>query len=184
MLRNQVYTRGVERYQVGSLIIAWTIRASVLLFFLTLFVWVLRTKSSRWAEVLRVVWTLGFVLFAAHVIAAFHFHHQWSHASALAETARQTRDLIGVEFGAGLYFNHLFMLIWAIDLAWIWLANPRLVQRYRWLRLTWLAYLVFIAFNGVAVFKDGWMRIGGITALTLIVVGAIVRRKQGSLEEQ
>ncbi len=97
------------------------------------------------------VWTLGFLFFVAHVVAAFHFHHHWSHASALAETARQTRDMIGLEFGAGLYFNHLFTIVWAMDLAWIWFANAEVTLRYPWLRLTWIAYLIFIAFNGVAV---------------------------------
>jgi len=162
---------------VGSLIIAWTIRASVLLFFATLITWVLQTKSNQWERSLRIVWTLGFLLFVAHVVVAFHFHHHWSHTSALAETARQTRDLIGLEFGAGLYFNHLFMLVWAIDLVWIWFGKAESIQRYRWLRLTWIAYLIFIAFNGVAVFKDGWMRFGGIVALALIILGAIMRLK-------
>ena len=162
---------------MGPLIIAWTIRASVLLFFATLITWVLQTKPSRWERALRIVWTLGFALFVAHVLAAFHFHHHWSHASAWAETARQTRDQIGLEFGVGLYFNHLFMVVWAIDLAWIWFAEAEFSRRYRWLRMTWIAYLIFIAFNGVAVFKDGWMRVGGYTAMSLILVGLVVRLK-------
>ena len=134
-------------------------------------------NASGWQRSLRIIWTIGFLLFVAHVVAAFHFHHNWSHASTLAETARQTRDLIGLEFGAGVYFNHLFMLVWAIDLIWIWFGNSEFTQRYRGLRLTWVAYLIFIAFNGVAVFKDGWMRVGGIAALTLMMLGAIVRLK-------
>lgn len=166
---------------MGSLIIAWTIRASVLLFFATLISWVLQTAPSRWDRSLRIVWSLGFVLFVAHVVAAFHFHHQWSHAAALAETARQTRDQIGLEFGVGLYFNHLFMIVWAIDLVWIWFASTELQKRYRWLRLTWIAYLIFIAFNGVAVFKDGWMRVGGITAMCVILLGVIMRLKSTRL---
>jgi hypothetical protein len=162
---------------VGSLIIAWTIRVSVLFFFATLIAWGLQSKSSRWGQCLRIIWSLGFLLFVAHVVAAFHFQHHWSHTAALDETARQTRHLIGLEFGIGLYFNHVFMLVWAIDLVWIWFASAQITQRYRWLRLTWIGYLIFIAFNGVAVFKDGWMRAGGIAALGLIVLGAIVRLK-------
>jgi hypothetical protein len=162
---------------VGSLLIAWTIRLSVLFLFATLIAWVFQTKSSRWDSLLRLAWTLGFVLFVAHVVAAFHFHHHWSHAAALAETARQTRDQIGLEFGVGLYFNYLCMFVWALDLAWIWIAKTGLQRRYRWLRLTWIVYLIFIAFNGVAVFKDGWMRFGGITALSLILVGSVFRLK-------
>ena len=160
---------------MGSLIIAWTIRVSVLLFFGTLITWVLQTKSSRWERRLRVTWTFGFLLFVAHVVAAFHFHHHWSHRAALAETACQTRDLLGLEFGVGLYFNYLFLLVWALDLVWIGFANAAFARRFRWLRLTWIGYLIFIVFNGVAVFKDGWMRVGGIAALMLIVFGAIVR---------
>lgn len=142
---------------------------------MTLITWVFQAKPGRWEKILRIIWTLGFVLFVAHVLAAFHYHHRWSHASAIAETARQTRASIGFEFGAGIYFNHLFMIVWAIDLIWIWCASETTMHRYRWLRMTWIAYLIFIAFNGVAIFKDGWMRAGGIAALFIMLVGITLR---------
>ena len=162
---------------MGSVIIAWTIRISIILFFGTLIVWVFQRRSGRFDGTLRTLWTAGFVLFVAHVLTAFHFHHDWNHAAAIAETARQTRELIGLEFGAGLYFNYLFLLVWALDIVWIWFVNVEIVKRYRWLRIAWLAYLIFIAFNGVAVFKSGGMRAGGIAALTLISLGIIMRMK-------
>jgi len=162
---------------MGSVIIAWTIRMSIFMFFGTLVAWVLQLKPGRFDRILRMLWSVSFVLFVAHVLAAFHFHHGWNHAAAVAETARQTRDLIGLEFGVGLYFNYLFLLVWAFDLTWIWFVDAEITKRYRWLRIVWLTYLIFIAFNGVAIFKSGWMRAGGIAALTLITSGAILRWK-------
>ena len=162
---------------MGSVIIAWTIRISIILFFGTLIAWVLQLKPAHFDRTLRMLWTMSFVLFVAHVLAAFHFHHDWNHAAAVAETARQTRELIGLEFGAGLYFNYLFLLVWAFDLIWIWFVDSEIAKRYRWLRIAWLAYLIFIAFNGVAIFKSGGMRVGGIAALTLIFLGVILRLK-------
>ena len=163
---------------MGSVIIAWTIRVSIFLFFGSLIAWVLQIKPGRFDKTLRMLWSVSFMLFVAHVLAAFHFHHGWNHAAAVAETARQTRELIGLEFGAGLFFNYLFLLVWAFDVMWIWIAEAEIVKRYRWLRIAWLAYLIFIAFNGAAIFKSGGMRVGGIAALSLISLGVILRSKR------
>lgn len=69
----------------------------------------------------RLVWTAALVLYLLHVAAAFHFQYGWSHAIALRETARQTRELFGVDSGSGLYLNYLFTAIWISDCLWWWL---------------------------------------------------------------
>src|SRR4051812_3822176 len=61
---------------------------------------------ARWA------WTLGFIAYCVHVAFAFDHVHHWSHADAV----RHTEELSG--FGNGIYFNHLFTLVWGADVAW------------------------------------------------------------------
>lgn len=157
-----------------GLIIAWTIRLSLLCFFSSLLGWALATGSRAQTPTLRIIWTIGFALFSAHVIAAFHFHHHWSHQAAVDETARQTEELMGFRFGLGVYFNYLFMIIWGADVAWTWFSAK--LPAFRWPRLVWLGYLVFIAFNGTAVFETGWLRAAGIAALVLLIAGIAYRR--------
>lgn len=113
------------------------------------------------------IWTLGFVLFVGHVVAAYHFEHHWSHQAAVIDTAKQTRELIGVEFGGGVYFNYLFLVLWGVDVVVSWF-EPNL-SYLRALRVLWISYLLFIAFNGVVVFKSGWLRALGLVATAGLV---------------
>jgi hypothetical protein len=159
---------------VTELVIAWTIRLSLLCFFSALIGWGVMRASRSHPRLLRVLWTTGLILFLLHVAAAFHFHHHWNHQAALDETASQTEELLGFRFGLGLYFNYLFLMIWGADVAWAWRsARP---ETFRWPRLVWIAYLVFIAFNGTVVFKTGWLRVAGISALLMLVAGLAYRR--------
>src|SRR5258708_31308395 len=58
----------------------------------------------------RGLWTLGCLLLWAHVACAFAVYHHWSHDDAYARTARETAEMIGVDWGGGIYFNYLFVL--------------------------------------------------------------------------
>jgi hypothetical protein len=115
--------------------------------------------------------TAGCLAFLAHVACAFHFYYGWSHAAALEATARQTEALLGVRFGAGIYFSYLFGAVWLLDVIRLWGLTgigrkpPVLVH----------AYLFFIAFHGAIVFEAGPTRWAGITAC-LVLAGLSVRR--------
>jgi hypothetical protein len=61
--------------------------------------------------------TTGFAVYLLHVIFAFTYFYAWSHSVAERETARQTRELFGVEWGGGIYLNYLFTIAWGIDCA-------------------------------------------------------------------
>ncbi len=104
-----------------------------------------------------------------HLLAAFHFQHHWSHAQAVKGTAEQTRQLIGWEFGGGVYFNYLFLVAWGLDLV-LWWRGSWSRSRYRTWRAVLIFYLVFIAFNGIVVFKSGWLRVIG-SLLTIGLTG-------------
>jgi hypothetical protein len=106
----------------------------------------------------RAIWSLGCVAFLCHVWSAFHFHHQWSHASAFQVTAERTYEMLGFRFGEGIYFSYLFMCLWMFDVAWMWLAPlayMRGVGLYAWIVL---GFMLFIAFNGAIVFEAGVTR--------------------------
>lgn len=158
---------------MGMVIIVWTIRLSLLCFFATLFGWTWRRDDKRFNDWLRITWTLGFVLFVAHVLSAFHFHHHWDHQAAINETASQTRETIGLEFGGGVYFNHLFMCVWGLHVVWLWTMSGAI--RFRQLELAGLLYLFFIAFNGTAIFKTGWLRASGVAAMLILICGLLLR---------
>jgi hypothetical protein len=103
---------------------------------------------------LRAIWSLGCVAFVAHVCSAFHWKHDWSHADAIRVTAERTYEMMGFRFGEGLYFSYLFLLLWIIDVLWMWLAESAYRARSPWLTRMLLSYLAFIAFNGAVIFES------------------------------
>jgi len=152
---------------LGTELIAWTVRLGVLCFALTLAGWAAGVAGERWERWLRLSWTVGWGLFVLHMLAAFHFQHDWSHQQAYVDTAKQTGELIGWEFGGGVYFNYLLVGLWGIDLL-TWWSGWAAAAGYRVWRKTILAYLSFIVFNGVVVFKAGWVRWVGVAICVVI----------------
>ncbi len=167
---------------LGALATIWTIRLSLLCFFVSLLAWMWSDRLEKGRQWIRVVWGMGFLLFVGHVVCAFHFYHHWSHQAAIADTARQTKEMLGFSFGEGLYFSYLFLIVWGIDSCLQWLAPERLQKTPRWLRVSWLLYLVFIAFNGAAVFEGGVSRWGGILGVGLLCLSLLFRPRKGRKE--
>lgn len=109
----------------------------------------------------RRVWTLGCILFLAHVAAAFHFYHHWSHAMAAEDTRRQTLDQIGVNFGGGIYFNYVFAVVWLGDcIAW-WMVG----ENFRARNAKWSAalhtFFLFMIFNATVIFGQSVAKLAG-----------------------
>lgn len=159
----------------GLLLVAWSIRLSMVLLVLTLLVRLLAGEKIASSLGVKCLWTTSFALFVLHVLASFHYVHHWSHAEAHAATAEQTRELMGLEFGAGVYFNYLFMLTWAYDLWCVWQPPTKLQTVRRWLQRISLVYMLFIAFNGVIIFKSGWLRWAGMAATACLVIAVAVK---------
>ncbi len=110
------------------------------------------TSGSRW------LWTMGCALFWTHVLSAFAFYHHWSHEHAFRDTAEKTQEALGMPFGYGIYVNHLFTLLWTADVAWSWLSPQSFAARPRWVTISIHAFMLFIAINGLLVFKEGMLR--------------------------
>jgi hypothetical protein len=122
------------------------------------------------ATAARAFWTAGALLALVHVGLAFHFHHGWSQASAFAETARQTRELLGVSVGAGLFVNYVFLAVWLADALWWWRRPARYAARPGVLDFGLRAFLLFIFVNGTIVFGRGAVRIAGIVSLLVLAI--------------
>jgi hypothetical protein len=171
----------------GVLLTKWTIRLALVCYVLYIASCLTATDRS-WRRWPRALATLGCGLFLVHVAAAFHFFHHWSHQAAWQQTADETKLLLGVPFGAGIYFSYLFLVLWLLDVAWMWTFGSPVVtsparatgvpsrrdaeaKTPRW-RLLVHGFLLFIAVNGALVFESGVTRWVGIPmTLALAVLG-------------
>ncbi|MCG8461445.1 MAG: hypothetical protein MI919_34620 [Holophagales bacterium] len=128
----------------------------------------------------RRVYSLGCAAFLVHVAAAFHVYHGWSHARALAETARQTAELTGTESGLGLWANYFFTLFWALDVASWWRSGLRgHRQRPAWIGVGLHSFFLFMIFNATVVFEEGPARWAGAALfLTLAGLGFVAARRR------
>lgn len=155
----ELLTRGT----VWLAVAAWTFVCTCL---------IRRTRLSA----ARVVWAFGAGVFCLHVVCAFHFYHHWSHDEAYAETARQTRQLTGIDSGAGLYLNYAFAAIWVTDaLWWTTAGTQRYIRRSAWILQSMHAFFAFMVVNGAIVFGTGPVRWFGAISVA-IVSGAIAFR--------
>lgn len=99
-----------------------------------------------------------------HIAVSFQVHYQWSHDLAVVETARQTRDLTGVDWGGGVWLNYLFALVWITDGVW-WVTHPTgHARRSRWLKWGTHGFLAFMLFNATVIFGSTMARFLGIIA--------------------
>ncbi len=103
---------------MGAWLIVWSIRISLVCFVVAVAMLIAAPSTSNVRRWHRVFWSCGFLFFLLHVFSAFQFHHGWSNAAVVEDTRRQTREMLGVEFGGGVYFNYVFLLAWAFDLYW------------------------------------------------------------------
>ncbi len=137
-----------------------------------------RVEIDRWV---RLAWTIGCAALLAHYISAFQFVHAWSHAAAYADTARQTAEVFGINWGGGVFINYGLGILWTADVAWWWLAGLTAYRRRSWLlTLTWHCFLIFIIFNATVVFEDGITRWIGILVILCLCVSWIAINRQRS----
>jgi hypothetical protein len=143
----------------------------MLCYLMALVLWLEPGQGARLQTIVRWLWTLGCAAMLAHLAFAFQLTHHWSHAAALRETARQTEELFGWNWGGGVWANYLFAAWWSADVVWWWLAGPACPRTQPW---AWTAalhgYLALIAFNAVAVFGDGGTRWCGVAGSALVAV--------------
>lgn len=132
------------RLSVWLALVAWAVGEIVL-------------ARGRTVRLARRAFSFGALALLAHLALAFHFHHGWSHAAAVAETARQTAAKFGVNWGGGVWFNYALASWWLLDAAWSWRALEDWAAP-SWPRFSRRAFFLFMWFNGAVVFPTGPVR--------------------------
>ena len=165
---------------IGTLLTQWTIRLALACLAVYFGGWLWGVGSStpapstpdarRKFAALRWIWTIGCVLFVAHVACAFQFTHHWSHAHAWEHTAHETERLMGFSFGDGIYFSYFFLLLWIADVITLWVCD----SRPGWIILPVYLFIFFIALNGAIVFEDGPTRPVGMVVVVVLVALSVV----------
>jgi len=163
--------------QNGDVVVRFSIWLSIGAWSLAEWWRLLQPRAVRGAESARIAWTLGAGFALLHVLAAFHIHHGWSHAAAVAETARQTEEALGMRVGAGVYVNYAFLAVWIADVLWWWLSPASYGSRPRAVDATIRLFLCFMFVNGAIVFARGPVRLVGL-ALGVALAGAWYRRRE------
>ena len=134
---------------------------------------------AHWDSATRLLWTIAVVSLVAHFICAYQFYHHWSHQSAYLDTARQTDEVVGLNWGGGLFINYTLLTIWAIDVSWWWVRGLNSYRDRPWpLVAAWHGFLIFILFNATVVFKTGATRwVGLVICLILLLSWARIARQ-------
>ena len=151
---------------MGELLIDWTARFAVGCYLIRMLADVAIFRLPGW--LVRDVWRMGAVIFLLHVLAAFHFEHQWSHAEAYRHTAEQTEAAIGWNSGFGLYLNYFTLVWWVVDAATNWIPFPISGKTRRRYRIVFHAYFGFMVFNATVIFGPWGWRIVGVLLVLLI----------------
>jgi hypothetical protein len=149
---------------MGELVTRWTARAALALYVLGLALRVSAAGSRLRLDTARLFWTAGCLALLLHTASAFHFYHHWSHGAAYEATARRTAEVVGLDWGGGLYANYGFAALWTADACWWWLAPGHYLARPRALEWALQAFLGFMAFNATVVFGTGAVRWTGLAA--------------------
>tara|TARA_Y100000588_G_scaffold393119_1_gene507665 strand:- start:122 stop:637 length:516 start_codon:yes stop_codon:yes gene_type:complete len=104
------------------------------------------------------VWGSGCDFNTLHILVAFHFTHGWSHAAAVEHVARQSEAVIGTSFGAGIWFNYVFTILWIVDASWLWLKPKSYTRRKKWVAWAIHGFLFFMVMNAAVVFAPDMVR--------------------------
>jgi len=155
----------------GEALTIGTVRVALLLYVAALVIMAGPARApgrGGGGRVARGLWSAGALAYLAHVVSAFYFVHGWSHQAAVVETARQTRELFGMDTGVGIWFNYLFTAVWGADVAWWWLDPNGYVRRPTPVSAGVHAFLAFMFFNGAVVFAHGPSRWIGLAATVFV----------------
>jgi hypothetical protein len=147
----------------GEILTRVTIWITIVAFAVGFAAFALSRNRHNWDSVARVAWTAACVALLAHVAFAFNFYHGWSHDAAYRETARQTENVVGLNWGGGLYINYALIIGLVLDTIWWWVVGLEAYRHRPWpLLAAWHGFLVFIIFNATVVFKTGLVRWAGL----------------------
>ena len=156
---------------MGEFLTRGTIWVSIVGYAVGSVIFALARRRVQWDSAARVVLSVACVSLVAHFASALQFYHGWSHAAAYVETARQTEEVYGFNWGGGLFINYALLIAWIVDLAWWWRGGlDSYRKRPRLLVAIWHGLLIFIIFNATVVFGDGIVRWLGLAICILLTI--------------
>lgn len=155
--------------QYGDLLTRWTVRVAFGFYVLGLTLRISNGLSRERFNLARWSWTLGCLAFLIHVVCAFGFMHQWSHDVAYAATAKKTKEVVGLDWGGGIFANYVFTAIWLADIVWWWLRPHQYDLRSRFIEWTIQSFFGFMWLNATVVFGAGPIRWVGMAAASVLV---------------
>lgn len=165
---------------IGELLTRVTIWIAIFGYAIGSFIFALARRRTQWDSAARIVWTIACLSLIAHVVCAFQYYHFWSHESVYRETARQTKAVVGLNWGGGVFINYGLVIGWIVDISWWWWSGVESYRRRPWpLLALWHGFLIFIIFNATVVFKTGTVRWAGL-CVCLSLCGAwfvVVRQR-------
>ena len=149
-----------------AVVIMWPVAAAGLLLH--------RINPAKFAAArtsVRFLYSFVFSLMILHIAVAFHLGHAWSHDAAYEHTERAGG------FGAGVYVNEFFLLLWLVELIWMWSSFDSYLRRPAWLNALILGFMGFIYINAAFVFATNFTRI--VSAFAMAVSCCFVWRVRG-----
>ncbi|MCA8996517.1 MAG: hypothetical protein KDA80_06025 [Planctomycetaceae bacterium] len=150
----------------GEQLVPWTARIAFVFYIIAEASFVRRfPRQSSW---FRRWWTLAWLAFLIHVAAAFHVVHGWSHAAAFADTAERTNAMVGINWGGGLYFNDLMVLLWTYDILRIRRTKKTGCWPIKTFDIAWHIFAAFLWVNAAIVFappQGRWLGLIGFGIL-------------------
>ena len=163
----------------GEILTRATIWITIVAYVVGSVLFALARGRASWDAAVRVVWTIAVVSLIGHFICAYQFYHDWSQGSAYRDTARQTEEVIGLNWGGGLFINYAFLIFWIVDVASWWIGGLNSYRARPWpLIAAWHGFLIFILFNATVVFKHGVTRwVGLVVCLILLLSWARIARQ-------
>lgn len=154
----------------GEFFTRFTIWVTLAGYFTGAAVFILSQKRRNWKRAARLAWSIACISLLAHVACAFHYYHGWSQTAAYQQTARQTAEVVGLNWGGGIYINYALMVGWVVDVIWWWRGLDSHRRRPQLLAAIWQAFLIFIIFNATVVFKTGPLRWVGLALCLALVI--------------
>lgn len=135
----------------------------------------LSSPGGERSQLVRGLWTTGWLFLVAHVVLAIAWFHDGSWSEAYEHTAARTEEAVGWRWGGGVWLNLLTTIIWGIDVVRAWTIPLDAGRKAWWWDIGCHLYMAFMIFNATVVFGSRPAQVvGGLISLGLVL--ALVRR--------
>jgi hypothetical protein len=159
---------------LGDDLTRYTVRLALLYYAIAVAL-MLRLRPAEWVATegrgrfARWCWSLGWATYLVHLGMAFHFYHGWSHRNAVAHVEQVSR------FGPGIFFSHLFTLLWTLDVLWWRLRPDTYARRLSWIGWMLHGFMASIIFCATVIYEEGFIRWAGVVLFAVVGILLVLR---------